>query len=513
MADLVLRYRDTLGSRFWRLNNLYWNVDKDAKEFLFRLKWAQSELLNNLHYRNLILKCRQLGFTTLIDVLILDAALFTPNLRAGIIAHHRDDAKVIFRDKIQYAYDNLHRHPLGALLKEAVTAKQSSATELTFSNNSNIRVATSFRSGTLQVLHVSEYAKICARFPEKAREIRTGALNAVSKDGLVFFESTAEGRGGDFYEMHQAAEKLEELGQPLTSLDFKRHFFPWQREPTYTLNPDGVVISTEMEDYFRDLEIGHGIHLTPGQKAWYVKMRETQKDEMFREYPSTSGESFLAALKGAFYGVQMAQVRKEKRICGVPYDPRIPVNTAWDLGYGNLTSIIFHQRVGRENRIIDYFQDHKEGFPYYVRMLAERRYVYGNFYLPHDIGVGELGTGVSRLETLRSLMPTANLIVVPKLDISDGREAVRNLLPTCWFDQKRTDDTLVKALEWYQREWDEDLGGFKSKHLEDWACHPADAMRYLAIGLGYYPAASGPIQPDGKSGEKWKRRKRSAMVV
>ena len=101
---------------------------------------------------------------------------------------------------------------------------------------------------------------------------------------------------------------------------------------------------------------------------------------------------------------------------------------------------------------------------------------------------------------------------MPRLDIPDGIEAVRNILGSCWFDQAKTDEILVKALESYQREWDEDLGAFKAKPLHDWASHPADAMRYLATGLGYYPAAQGPIGVKGPTA-KWKRRKRSAMVV
>ncbi|MFA7122260.1 MAG: terminase [Bacilli bacterium] len=503
---------DTLGSRTWRLNNLYWITTKEGRVIPFRLNWAQEALLDQLHKRNVILKARQLGYTTFIDLFILDAALFNKNLRCGIIAHHRDDARVIFRDKIQFAYNNLGRHPLGQLVKQTVTADQSTAMELTFSNGSNIRVSTSFRSGTLQMLHVSEYAKLCARYPAKAQEIRTGALNAVAKGQLIFVESTAEGRSGHFYELCTEAAKREALGQKLTDLDFKRHFAPWWKHPEYVLDPAGVVISQELQGYFKDLEIGHGIYLTDAQKAWYSKMKDTQRDEMFREYPSTEEEAFLAAIVGAYYGTHMAKVRKERRICGVPYDPRFPVNTAWDLGVGDMMTILFHQKIGGEHHLIDAYKNHGEGLAHYVRILQERKYVYGNHYLPHDIEARELGTGTSRLEVLRGLMPGANLVVVPRLDIPDGIEAVRNILGACWFDQAKTDEILVKALESYQREWDEDLGVFKAKPLHDHNSHPADAMRYLATGLGYYPAAAGPIGVKGPTA-KWKRRKRSAMVV
>jgi hypothetical protein len=158
----------------WRLSNLYTIIDKAGRQVPFRPNDAQLAFLEELHSANIILKARQLGFTTLCCLIYLDACLFTPNTRAGVIAHKLDDAKVIFRDKIKYAYDQLDEG-----LKAACPAVQDSADTLTFGNNSSIRVSTSMRSGTLQYLHVSEFGKICAQYPDKAREIVTGALNTV----------------------------------------------------------------------------------------------------------------------------------------------------------------------------------------------------------------------------------------------------------------------------------------------------------------------------------------------
>jgi hypothetical protein len=130
---------------------------------------AQLRFLDDLHSLNLILKARQLGFTTLCCLVYLDACVFGPHTRAGVIAHRLEDAKVIFRDKIKFPYDRLDEG-----IRAAVPAVQDSADTLTFGNNSSLRVSTSMRSGTLQYLHVSEFGKICAQFPDKAREIVTG---------------------------------------------------------------------------------------------------------------------------------------------------------------------------------------------------------------------------------------------------------------------------------------------------------------------------------------------------
>ena len=90
----------------------------------------------------------------------------------------------------------------------------------------------------------------------------------------------------------------------------------------------------------------------------------------------------------------MAKARADKRICRVPYEPGFPVNTAWDLGMDDSTTIWFHQRVGLENRIIDYYENNGESLAHYVRVMKEEKeYIYGKHFLPHDVAVRELGPG------------------------------------------------------------------------------------------------------------------------
>lgn len=187
--------RARLGDRRWRLNNLYWIKDAHGRRAKFRMNWAQAALFDDLHTLNLVLKARQLGMTTFIQLLMLDACLFAPNVAAGTVAHTLHDAEAIFREKVRYPYEQL---PPG--LRQAIPAVNASARELAFANGSRLRVGTSLRSGTFQYLHISEHGKICARYPDKAAEIRAGALNTVHPGQTIFIESTAEGREGDFFE-------------------------------------------------------------------------------------------------------------------------------------------------------------------------------------------------------------------------------------------------------------------------------------------------------------------------
>ena len=485
-----------LKNRWWRLNNLYWIQDKQGHKVKFRPNWAQDQLYEELWYCSLILKARQLGITTFLCILYLDACLFNDNVHAGIIAHNREDAEEFFNGKVKFAYDNLPAY----VGRKATT---DTARQLRFDNGSSIRVGTSMRSGTLQYLHISEFGKICVRYPDKAQEIVTGALNTVQAGQFVCIESTAEGRYGYFFDYCSRAQHLQREGRKLTELDFKFHFFPWWKHPDYRLDPVNVLIPQELQDYFVSLGTDHGITLTPEQMAWYTKKRQTQLEDMFREYPSTPDEAFHQSIQGAYYARQMARLREQKRLVkNIPYEPGVPVNTGWDLGMDDHTVIWFHQRVGLENRLIDYYENQGEGLQHYVKALQDRGYLYGEHYLPHDVAVRDLSTGKARIQTLEELGLSNITAVSGQIRVEDGIEAVRNLLPSCWIDAERCAQGIA-ALDAYQREWDDKAGGYKSRPLHNWASHPADALRTFAVG--YSPRAV----PAGKS----RSRRRDARVV
>jgi hypothetical protein len=198
------------------------------------------------------------------------------------------------------------------------------------------------------------------------------------------------------------------------------------------------------------------------------------------EYNQEFECSWTASIKGAYYSTQMAEAEREGRIMTVPYERNLPVQTAWDLGVGDSTSIWFFQVYGPEVRIIDYYEASGEGLPHYAKVLQDKEYVYGTHWAPHDIVVRELGTGKSRLETARVLGITFR--VAPHLPVDDGIDAVRNLLPKCWFDSLRCNEG-IRALRNYRKEYDERRMEYKTRPLHDWSSHAADAFRYLAVSI------------------------------
>jgi hypothetical protein len=495
LEDYRQAFSDTLGDWHWRLNNLYLITDKEGRRTKFRMNWAQEALFNEMHFLNVILKARQLGFTTFIQLFMLDACVFNSNVRAGTIAHTLSDAQAIFRDKIKYPYDNLPES-----IRAAVPVLKDSATELMLGNNSIIRVGTSHRSGTLNYLHISEYGKLNAKHPEKAREVRTGALNTVQVGQVAFIESTAEGQEGHFYELCQQAQAKGRLDMKLTPLDFKFFFFPWWRSPEYEMDASSVPITEEFARYFDKLEQTKGIILRPNQKAWYVKKAETQLSDMKREFPSTPEEAFEASLDGAYYADQMATAELQGRIGAHRLIDGVPVNTAWDIGVGEYSSIWLWQQRHDKIGLVGYYQNVGEGMPHYVSWLKEYRKrtgcTYGVHVFPHDVKVKEWGIGRTRLEQFveSNLDPRNDARMVKRHSLDDGINAVRETLRRCWFDAEACDVGL-KALRSYRKEWDEERGVWCDRPRHDAASHGADAFRQICMYWRTENVEAAPIDP------------------
>ncbi len=297
-VELLKRCDPYLDCWWWRINNLYIIADEYGNEVLFRCRKAQTFLFCVMWFLNIILKARQLGFSTAIQIFILDHAMFNDNRQCGVIAQGKDEAGAIFSSKILYPYERLP-----SWLKTGKRAtKSKTSTAIYFNNDSYVRVAVSFRSGTLQVLHVSEYGKICALYPLRADEVQSGSLNAVHEGSLLFVESTAEGASGNFFEMSVDAMDLQESGLPLTKQDFKFHFYPWYDDPKYVLElpQSGLTLSKKHLKYFEGVEAAMNIKLSDEQKNWYLKKESSQKGKMKQEFPSTPMEAFLTSGRKVF---------------------------------------------------------------------------------------------------------------------------------------------------------------------------------------------------------------------
>lgn len=491
LAAALRRWPDKLA----RLRDGFYSVqDESGASVPFRLRDTQEQFLTEQHGFDLILKARQLGFTTVIQLDYLDDCLFIPNTAVGVIAHNREDAEAFFHNKIRFAYDNLPSE-----FKELVPATQDSTRSMRFGNGSSLRVGTSLRSGTFQRLHISEYGKLCAKFPEKAREVKSGALNTVHVGQKIRIESTAEGHSGHFYELCKAAQDAEMQGRELTPLDFKFHFFPWWKDPKYRLAED-VGETTEDSEYFGKLE-SKGITPTRQQRAWYVKKAQQQGEDMKREFPSTPDEAFEASVEGAYFSRQMAKARLEGRICRLPILD-IPVYTTWDIGLNDSTAITFWQDVGHERRAIDYYENSGESWGHYAGILFGKGYSYSRHYFPHD--AAQRQQGVNSVKTKAELAAEAGITpsdTLPRIPTEkDGIDASRAFFPNVWINEERC-PRLIDCLDNYRKQWDEVRGVWKDQPLHDEFSH------------GYKSFESAAIRPAPKGvGRPFKTGMRSGIV-
>jgi phage terminase large subunit len=193
-----------------------------------------------------------------------------------------------------------------------------------------------------------------------------------------------------------------------------------------------------------------------------------------------------APLVGAYYSVAMEKARQEGRICEVPYEPKLPLDTFWDLGFNDSTTIWFGQEHGGEIRLVDFYTNSGQGLPHYAKLIKgqfeKHSYlgdaVYGTHYAPWDIVVHDISTGLTRLEAAKKL--GIKFKIVPKHEVMDGIDMVRSILPRCYFDEERCANGL-EALRSYKKEYDSKHRVFKENPCHDWSSHAADAFRYMAM--------------------------------
>ena len=462
-----------LSVKQWRMDNLYWIKNKQGIVVPFRRNPIQQKLMTTLSNRNMVVKSRQPGVSTGFMIDYLDAAIFTKNLAIGIIAHKLEVAGN-FLDIMRLAYDMLPD-----LIKDNCKLKSDvKSRELSFENGSSIYVSTSFRSSAIQILHISEMGYICAKNPDKADEIITGALESVAVGQTINIESTAMGNEGYFAkQVEKAMEKLEK-NEPLTELDYKLHFFPWMDDPTCVLKDEDaelVTIYPEQTKYFEKVEREYKNKLTRNQKTFYVKKQESLGDKIKKEYPSYIKEAFEYSNEGTYYIDQFIFLRRENRIVSVPYQEGNLVDIGYDLGLDG-TVLWFCQTVGKEYHIIDCFYSADLSYGFIYDEVMKKRYRLGTHVLPFDAANKNQDTMLSKLENITNLFQTRNFFICPppvKISREDGIQTARSFFSVCWFDKIKCHEGL-EGLENYSKRWNSSLGRYIDEPVHNDACVTGD---------------------------------------
>lgn len=491
-----------LRNRMWRLDNLYWIQDKSGNYVRFTMNWAQRELMENLHTRNNVLKVRQLGISTLMALVMLDACLFTGGYRAGIVDKKLDEAQLKI-EKMALAYRMLSHVPEGATAREQglaeigrmiqgqVPIESETQGRIVWRNGSSVRASTSMRGGTLQFLHISELGYVAAHAPLRAREIVTGATNAVSKDGVIVMESTHEGgHWGLNYQMTRSA--MEMTGKALSPLDYKFFFFPWWRHPEYSLPGTGYAPDQELNKYFDSLQKTLGIVLSNEQKAWYASHYRTDGAMVRQEYPSVPEEAFETQVEGSIYGEKIDKARYEGRYnLDFIADPYAPLYVSMDIGMSDNTSMWLIQAASGHPGVLDHFSFHGKAMSFYMDQIRVWERAHGKIeavVLPHDANKRNPVGGPTVAQYFREA--GWRVIVVPRVpDVWVGINSTRELIDACYFHERCTRKTCIdgiempsglNCLESYQTAPEGSNGAMHSQPLHDLYSHSADAFRTFA---------------------------------
>jgi len=281
-----------------RVDNLYRVKDKlSSKAVFFRRNGPQRRFDEQRSGRDLVLKIRQVGFTTQSCVEALDLALWEQNMSTGIMAHKQNIVATIFTDIVKFSYD-WFKKDWGKLYKPKEDQDSSSALRfkddgLGRSLNSSMQVLFDFRGKTINYLHVSE-----AAFIDDKR--LAGSLNGVPANGTVILESTANGQGGEFYRQYQLHKKLGKQAP------YKAFFIPWYE--FYPENPADPKWSIDEKNDLTDEEERlikeYPSLITPQHVAWRrwaIEANCQGKIEVFeQEYPTNDIDCFLSGEASVF---------------------------------------------------------------------------------------------------------------------------------------------------------------------------------------------------------------------
>jgi hypothetical protein len=314
IVELLTQNPGLIKDQKWRLDNLYFIITKDGSKEVFRMNRAQHHFYDTYinvphpYHRHCILKSRQLGFTTFIDLFILDSILFQPNKEGIVIAHKVQDATEIFDKKIEFAIRNMAEDIKGAFFKINHRSARKVQVVVDYGpdqgSTSSIAVSVSGRSGTYHYVHISEFAKMCVAFPKRAEEVERGTFPTVPFDGFIFIESTAEGMAGRFYEIFQQNWlNRDKITPQISQVNFLPHFYNWQYDDMEMKKIYECIPTKDMdvcEIDWGSYQLEHNLtdkEITYYYMKWLQFGGKNSPDaikSLMQEYPTTQEEAFLS---------------------------------------------------------------------------------------------------------------------------------------------------------------------------------------------------------------------------
>ena len=483
-ADLIRNY---LPSKLWRMNNIYSIINKHGDTVPFVMNRAQLVVYSYVlqHPRLIILKSRQQGISTFWLLSYFDDTIFRANFNSGLMAQGKDEAGTLL-ERIKFAWDHLD-DDLKALM--GIKIQKNNSSEFTMSNGSTLFIRTSFRSATLQRLHISELGKIANKYPERAKETKTGTLQALAPGNIGVIESTAE--GDNMFKTMWDAAVVQYAGRNIATKDFLPVFLSWIDDPDCVEDQEQYPDEEEAL-YFERLEKELDVKLTQRQRNFWIMQHRELEGYIHQEYPATPNEAFTAAKDGTYWAkrfvenvVRRGQIKKRAEL----YDKNLDTYIVIDSGRSDYFVMLFFQVWRGTVRIVHEYYANGEWIGFYVDMAKEIADEYGynvvHWYLPHDLGVVDITQheNKSREEVINDLGVT-NTTILEKNNLREGIENVRQFFPNIWLAEECT--YIEQCCLNYTKEWDPLREIWKEEPKKGKWCHGADTVRYMVQTVEFH---------------------------
>lgn len=240
------------------------------------------------------------------------------------------------------------------------------------------------------------------------------------------------------------------------------------------------------------------VELNWQDNPWFPDVLELERQDDLRvrpdEVPHIWGGEYLEAHKGAYFTTHLAAAKAEHRIGNVAADPLLSVRAYWDIGgtgaKADHTTIWMVQFVGREIRVLNYYEAQGQPLATHIKWLRDNGYDKCCCVLPHDGSTQDKVYDVSYESALESA--GFEVVVIPNQGKGAAMmrvEAARRLLASCYFHQPKVQPGL-DALAWYHEKRDEARNiGLGPEH--DWSSHAADAFGLMCVAYEEH-SATGP---------------------
>lgn len=454
LEQKVKECRKVINSFLYFINEYVFIEDKEKKTAIKMKLWPeQAKIIPTIVESMLlfVLKARQLGLTWILAIYVLWESLIN-QLFLTVVISVTEELSIEFLDRVYFIMDRLPvwlKPPIKTRTKQVLEFQHANGLVSTIKSLPTTEMGA--QSKTPNLLIMDETCK--NRMAKAIFNASYPGIESAKGQVIVVTNAIKEGSGW-YWSRDTYIASMRGLNK------FKRVFLPWNAHPDRS------------EDF--------------KQQMIFSGMTERDVNE---NYPENEEEAITDRnIKGVYYAKQMADARKDGRICPVPYATGHEVYTFWDLGIDDSMTIWFMQQIGREYRFIDYYENVGMGLAHYAKILKEKPYVYGDHYFPHDVAKREMGgetdVALTRKETAENLGIEPIITVKKGKDtqaVMNGIEMVRNVLGQCWFDERKCAKGIL-GLESYRSEWDDEKETLANKPLHNWASDSADSMRCFAVG-------------------------------